>query len=145
VLHTSVGSFDGTLGWFDRPESEVSAHFVVALDGTLATVVAEEDTARHAGTARNPAAAFLPVGVDPNPVTLGIEFIDNGDPTGVHRPDAQYAAGAELLWALGLRWSIPLHRDHVVGHREIDATQTCPGNLDIDRLLRQANDLSLDP
>ncbi len=50
----------------------------------------------------------------------------------------QYAAGAELLWALSLRWSIPLDADHVVGHRAIDATQTCPGNLDIERLLREA-------
>ena len=72
-------------------------------------------------------------------VTIGIEFVDDRDPDGVDRSDAQYASGAELIWALGLRWAIPLDRDHVVGHREVDASQTCPGNLDIDRLLREAD------
>lgn len=145
MLHTSVGSAAGAVAWFADPTSGVSAHFVVGLDGTLLTVVPEEDTARHAGRPRGATAAFLPDGVDPNPLTLGIEFVDDGDPQGVSRPDAQYGTGAELLWALGLRWSIPLDRDHVVGHREIDSSQSCPGNLDIDRLLRLANDLHAAP
>jgi N-acetylmuramoyl-L-alanine amidase len=142
VLHTTVGSVAGTLTWFARPESGVSAHFVVGLDGSLVAMVSEEDTARHAGRPNLPIATFLADRVDPNEVTLGIEFVDDGDPQGVRRPDAQYATGAELLWALGLRWSIPLDRSHVVGHREIDSTQSCPGNLDIDRLLRAANALN---
>ena len=141
VVHTAVGSLEGTAAWFEKPESGVSAHFVVGLDGRLVAVVDEADTARHAGHRDRPTAAFLPDGVDPNRVTIGIEFVDDGDPDGVRRTDAQYAAGAELLWALGLRWSIPLDRDHVVGHREIDAQQTCPGNLDIERLLREAGAL----
>jgi N-acetyl-anhydromuramyl-L-alanine amidase AmpD len=145
VVHTAVGSLEGTAAWFEQPESGVSAHVVVGLDGRLVRVVDEADTARHAGRPNRPTAAFLPDGIDPNLVTIGVEFVDDGDPTAVLRPDAQYAAGAELLWALGLRWSIPLDRDHVVGHREIDAEQTCPGNLDIDRLLREAVALDADP
>jgi N-acetyl-anhydromuramyl-L-alanine amidase AmpD len=141
VLHTAVGGLDGTVGWFAHPDSGVSAHFVVGLDGRLVNVVAEEDTARHAGRRRDASARFLPADVDPNQVTIGIEFADDHDPLGVPRPDAQYTAGAELLWALSLRWSIPLDRDHVVGHREIDASQSCPGNLDIDRLLSEATAL----
>ena len=141
MLHTAVGGLDGTVSWFAHPDSGVSAHFVVGLDGRLVSVVAEEDTARHAGRRRDASARFLPADVDPNRVTIGIEFADDHDPLGVPRPDAQYTTGAELLWALSLRWSIPLDRDHVVGHREIDAGQSCPGNLDIDRLLREATAL----
>lgn len=137
-MHTTVGSLRGTLAWLADPASGVSAHFVVGLDGTVAAVVDEADTARHAGRVQAPTAPFLTQGVDPNQVTIGVEFVDDHDPHGVVRPDEQYDAGAELLWALGLRWSIPLDRDHVVGHREIYAAKTCPGNLDIDRLLRQA-------
>lgn len=144
VLHTAVGTLGGTVGWFAHPDSGVSAHFVIGLDGRLVSVVAEEDTARHAGRRRDSTASFLPPRGDPNQVTLGIEFVDDHDPEGVVRPDAQYATGAELLWALGLRWAIPLDRDHVVGHREIDASQSCPGNLDIDRLLREAAALDTD-
>jgi N-acetyl-anhydromuramyl-L-alanine amidase AmpD len=137
VVHTAVGTLQGTVGWFAAPASGVSAHFVVGLDGALVVVVDETDTARHTRRTR-PTAAFLPEDVDPNLVTIGIEFVDDGDPLGVHRPDAQYATGAELIWALGLRWDIPLDRGHVVGHREVDASQSCPGNLDLDRLLREA-------
>jgi N-acetyl-anhydromuramyl-L-alanine amidase AmpD len=137
VVHTAVGTLHGTTGWFADPTSGVSAHFVVGLDGQVVSVVGEADTARHTRR-RRPTAAFLPDDVDPNLVTIGIEFVDDRDPDGVDRPDAQYAAGAELIWALGLRWEIPLDREHVVGHREVDASQTCPGNLDVDRLLREA-------
>ena len=137
VLHSAVGTLRGTTTWFADPASGVSSHFVVGLAGELVPVVDEIDTARH--TRRDqPTAPFLPGGVDPNLVTIGIEFVDDGDPDGVDRPDAQYATGAELIWALGLRWDIPLDRDHVVGHCEVDTAQTCPGNLDLGRLLREA-------
>ena len=33
---------------------------------------------------------------------------------------------------------IPLDREHVVGHRELTTKKTCPGNLDIERLLTEA-------
>ena len=145
MVHTTAGTLSGTLAWFADPASATSAHFVLGLDGTLVSVVDEEDTARHAGRVLRPTAPFVVPGVDPNEVTIGIEFVDDRDPHGVHRTDAQYTAGAELLWALALRWTIPLDRDHVVGHREIYAAKTCPGNVDIDRLLREAIALGDEP
>jgi N-acetyl-anhydromuramyl-L-alanine amidase AmpD len=144
VVHTAVGSYRSAVSWFAHPDSGVSAHFVVGLDGRLAGVVDEVDTARHTRSVR-PTAAFLPEGADPNPLTVGVEFADDGDPQGVDRPDAQYATGAELIWAVALRWSIPLDRDHVVGHSAIDASQSCPGNLDVDRLVREAVALDGEP
>jgi N-acetyl-anhydromuramyl-L-alanine amidase AmpD len=138
VLHTTVGSAGSATAWFGDVRSGVSAHFLVGLDGAVSTFVDEADTARHAGRVLRPTAPFLAPEVDPNLITIGIEFVDDGDPHGVTRPDAQYETGAELLWALCLRWSIPLDRDHVVGHREVFAAKTCPGNLDIDRLLGRA-------
>ncbi len=139
VVHTTVGTFDSAVGWFALPASGVSAHYLVGLDGRVGVFVEEEDTAKHAGRTLQPTAAFVRDGIDPNEVTIGIEFVDDGDPHGVVRPEAQYASGAELLWVVSLRWKIPLDRQHVVGHREIYAAKTCPGNLDIDRLLRVAN------
>jgi N-acetyl-anhydromuramyl-L-alanine amidase AmpD len=140
VLHTNVGGFDGTLDWFSRPESGVSAHYLVGLDGRVAQIVDEEDTARHAGRVQQPTAVVVQ-GRDesPNLFTIGIEFEDGGDPDGVARPDAQYAAGAALVADIAGRWSIPLDRDHVIGHREIFAAKACPGNLDIDRVIREAS------
>jgi len=137
VLHTNSGGYRGTIRWFADPASAVSAHYLVAMDGRIAVFVDETDTARHVGRVREPTASFLSDD-DPNLYTIGIEFEDQGDPKGAIRTDRQYAVGAALIRTIADRWAIPLGRSHVVGHREIFAAKTCPGNLDIERLLREA-------
>jgi N-acetylmuramoyl-L-alanine amidase len=138
VIHTTVGSFSSAIEWFANPNSGVSAHYLVALDGLVAQLVDEEDTARHAGRISGPTTSLVKTGIDPNLDTIGIEFVDNGNPHGIHRPDEQYGAGAELIRRIALRWRIPLDRAHVVGHREIFDRKTCPGNVDVERLIREA-------
>lgn len=137
VVHTTDGTADGTLAWFASPRSGVSAHWLVGLDGRVVAIVAEEDTAQHAGRVPCPQVGVL--GDDPpNLVTIGIEFDDGGQPHDVRRPDAQYEAGAALLAGIADRWGIPLDRDHVLPHRLINPAKTCPGNLDLDRLVQLA-------
>jgi N-acetylmuramoyl-L-alanine amidase len=140
VLHTNCGSFASTLNWFVDPDSGVSAHYLVGLDGRTAQFVDELDTARHAGRVSNPTTPLFD-GENPNLYTIGIEFEDGGDPTGVERPEAQYAEGAVLLARIAQRWDMPLDRAHVVGHRELTDAKSCPGNLDIQRLLESARRL----
>ena len=125
VLHTNVGSFESTCDWFADPESGVSAHYLVGLDGRVAQFVDEEDTARHAGRVADPTTP-LHAGDDPNLHTIGIEFEDGGDPLGAERTPRQYRAGARLVREIALRWDIPLDRDHIVGHRELFAAQGLP-------------------
>jgi N-acetylmuramoyl-L-alanine amidase len=139
VVHTNVGSWRGTLDWFSRPESEASAHYLVGLDGRVAQLVDEGDTARHAGRVLDPTAAIVRErDVNPNLFTVGIEFEDAGRPFDVERPLAQYDAGARIVAGICARWSIPIDRDHVIGHREVFAAKECPGNLDVDRLVAEA-------
>jgi glycosyltransferase involved in cell wall biosynthesis len=138
VVHTTVGSFGAAAAWFADPASGVSAHYLVGLDGRIAQFVDEHDAARHTRTLRP--VSRLHDGDDPNLYTVGIEFEDAGDPDGAVRTGAQYAAGAALIRAVAARWSIPLDREHVVGHGELDASQSCPGNLDLERLLADARD-----
>jgi glycosyltransferase involved in cell wall biosynthesis len=126
VLHTTDGSFDGTVAWFADPASRVSAHYLVGLDGRVAQFVGDEDVAFHAGE-------------DANEWTIGIEFEDGGDPGGVVRTPAQLRAGADLLRELARRWGFPLDRAHVLAHREIRPDKTCPGNLPVDELLAMAS------
>ena len=137
VVHTNVGSFDSTIGWFADARSGVSAHYLVALDGRVVQFVDERDTARHTGRVKDARVDFV-TDENPNPYTIRIEFEDGRAPDDAVRPAAQYAAGALIISAAAERWGIPLDRRHVVGHREIDAGKTCPGNLDIDRLVRAA-------
>ena len=134
VVHTNVGSFASTVSWFASPESRVSAHYLIGLDGRVAQFVDEEDTARHAGRVREPTATIV-TGENPNLYTIGVEFEDAGDPAEVVRTEEEYTAGAAILRAACDRWQIPADRDHVVGHREIFSAKSCPGNLDVDRLL----------
>ncbi|MEX0991735.1 MAG: glycosyltransferase [Actinomycetota bacterium] len=139
VVHTTDGSFGAAAAWMTDPASGVSAHYLVGLDGSVLQLVDERDTARHAGVLVEPAAKITAtLGDDPNLKTIGIEFADDGNPGGINRPDAQYEVGAELLRAISDRWKIPLDREHVLGHRELRADKTCPGNFDIDRLILDA-------
>ncbi|MEX1102263.1 MAG: glycosyltransferase [Actinomycetota bacterium] len=138
VLHTNEGSFESTLRWFARTSSRVSAHYLVALDGRIASFADETDTARHAGSKVHASSPLVRGVRNPNLITIGIEFEDGGDPDGAIRTDAQYAAGARLLREIAGRWDVALDRDHVVGHHEIREDRSCPGNLDIDRLLKEA-------
>lgn len=45
VVHIAQGSFEGTISWCKNPDSDVSTHFVVALDGRIAQVVPVDVTA----------------------------------------------------------------------------------------------------
>ena len=136
-MHTSDGPAGAVEAWFSDPRSGVSAHYLVGLDGSVTQFVEEEDTARHAGGGAAELAVRFP-DADPNRHSIGIEFEDGGDPLGVERPAAQYRAGARLLGGIAERWGIPLDRAHVLGHRELNPAKECPGNLDIDLLLSDA-------
>ena len=138
VVHTTAGTFAGTADWFADPESGVSAHYLVALDGRVAQFVDETDAARHAGRVLDPTASIAQGRDDLNPMTIGIELEDGGDAEHVERPDAQYAAAAALIAAAGERWGIPIDREHVIGHREAFAAKACPGNVDVERLVALA-------
>ncbi len=140
VVHTTAGSFGAAAAWFANPESGVSAHYIVGLDGRVAQLVDEGDTAQHAGRVREPSADLIAGVDDPNLITIGIEFEDGGDPLEVDRPEAQYRSGAALIAAASRRWEFPLDRRHVIGHREVFAAKDCPGNLDIERLIEAARE-----
>ncbi len=50
-----------------------------------------------------------------------------------------YEASAWLIRKQAERYSIPLDRNHVICHREIRGTKTCPGSkVDLDKLIRLA-------
>ena len=138
VVHTTDGGFAAAAAWFAAAESGVSAHYLVGLDGRVAQFVDEADTARHAGRVLRPTATLARGRDDLNPITVGIELEDGGDPEGIERPEAQYEAAAALVAAVCERWEIPLDREHVIGHREVFAAKACPGNVDLERLVAMA-------
>jgi N-acetyl-anhydromuramyl-L-alanine amidase AmpD len=108
VIHVTQGSYAGTISWFQNPDAEVSAHYVVrSSDGEVTQMVRDADTAWHARSG--------------NSYSVGIEhegWVD--DPAWF--TDVMYRSSAALTAHLADRYGIPKDREHIVGHSEV------PGN-----------------
>jgi hypothetical protein len=126
VIHIMEGSIGSADNWFNNPASSVSAHYGVAKSGEVHQYVDEHDTAFHAGTVVRPTWAGIVPGVNPNYYTVGIEHEGEAEDPWPW-PAAQIAASAALVGEIAARWSIPADLNHVVPHRSIRASKTCPG------------------
>ena len=69
VLHTTEGSLQGTLNWFQSSTSFVSSHFVVASTGTIYQMVDTEDRAWHATYYNSRSIGIEMVGFAADPAT----------------------------------------------------------------------------
>lgn len=140
VVHLMDGTLRGTDEWFQDAASRVSAHYGVGRAGQVHQYVLEADTAFHAGRVYQPTWSGIRTGVSPNLYTVGIEHEGR---LGDAWPEAMMEASAALIADVCRRWSIPIDRAHVVGHREIYARKACPGDrVDLDRLVRMARAVS---
>ncbi len=109
VLHyTAMASAEEALARLCDPAAEVSAHYLIAEDGRIWALVAEEMRAWHAG-----AGAWGRV-EDVNSHSIGIELANLGDRP---FPEAQMAALEALLAEISSRWAIRSER--VIGHSDM--------------------------
>lgn len=127
VIHTTISTLNSAIATFSSPTAKTSAHYIVDLDGKLYQGLEEYYVAFHAGN--------YPI----NQRSIGIEHVDNGQYT-APRTDALYDTSSKLVADICKFYSIPCDRAHILKHNEIIATG-CPHNLDIDRIIRQANQI----
>lgn len=145
VIHIIVGSQKSADNSFLNPAHGTSAHFSVGKNGAIHQYVDTEDTAFHAGIVELSTWSGLERSangrvINPNLYTIGIEH--EGQPTDKWT-DEMYKSSAWLVGVLAKRYSIPLDRNHLIGHREIRGTKTCPGSkVDLDELLKLARAVS---
>src|SRR5713101_3447319 len=125
VVHIMDGTLAGTDAWFANPASDVSAHYGIGTGGQIHQYVAESDTAWHAGRRSRPTWRLIRPTPNPNFYTIGIEHEGRAD---TPWSEAMLAAGTQLAAEICNRWSIPVDRDHLIGHREIYALKSCPGS-----------------
>ncbi|MFJ9433217.1 N-acetylmuramoyl-L-alanine amidase [Streptomyces sp. NPDC101490] len=125
VIHVVQGSYATALQVFKNPGHGAAAHYVVRKDGHVAQMIRELDVAFHAGNRAM------------NERSIGIEhegFVD--------RPKdftaAMYAGSAALTADICARYGIPVDREHIIGHVEVQGTDhTDPGpHWDWDRYLK---------
>lgn len=136
VIHCEEGTEAAADSWFASAESQVSAHYSVARDGTIRQFVDEEDSANHAGIVDQPTAALVldHLPTNPNRYLIGVEHEGNGD---VDLTAAQRASSIALVTDICRRHGIPIDRAHILRHHEIRAAKTCPDAIDVDLLVAQ--------
>ena len=128
VVHVTQGSYAGSISWFQNPEAQVSAHYVIrSSDGEITQMVREADTAWHAR--------------DANSSSVGIEhegYVD--DPAWF--TDVMYRSSAALAANIADDNGIPKDREHIVGHSEVPGNDhTDPGaNWDWDLYMSYVNE-----
>src|SRR3954449_8307770 len=105
VIHDTEGRFIGSIRVLQRASTRGSAHFVVSRRGQVVQLVPVTDVAWHAGNAWW------------NLHSIGIE---HEGWAGRHAyTEKEYRASAQLAAYLAHRWSVPLDREHVIGHGEV--------------------------
>ena len=127
VIHTIVGTVASATARFGKSGTQVSAQYAVGLDGSLTAYIEEYYTAYHSGNYAM------------NQRSIGIEHEDNGKYT-QPRTDELYETSAKLVADICRYHNIPCNRTHIIKHNEVVATG-CPHNLDIDRIIRRANEI----
>lgn len=139
VLHIMQGSLSGTDSWFANPASQVSSHYGVGLKGEIHQYVADENQAWTQGYHQGATFKLHKPGINPNLYCLSIEH--EGNDLSIVQ-EAQINASVELIKFLSKKWNIPIDREHIIGHYEVDPIRkpNCPATNKsiIDRIVRQA-------
>ncbi len=124
VLHyTGMVDAESAIARLRDPAAKVSAHYLVAEDGTILRMVDEDRRAWHAG-----ASHWRQVD-DVNSASVGIEIVNPGHEFGYRPfPDEQMASVIRLVSMIKDRYAIT--RGNVVGHSDIAPTRKRdPGEL----------------
>ena len=109
VLHyTGMSSLPEVLDKLTDPQSELSAHFVVDVDGRIFQLVGDERRAWHAGVSNWQGQR------DVNSRSIGIEIMNNGK---TRFTDEQIGSVLAICKTMMARHNIPPH--HVVGHSDV--------------------------
>jgi N-acetylmuramoyl-L-alanine amidase len=137
VVHVMEGSEESANSWFEDEASDVSSNYGIAKDGRIEMYVKEEDTAWAQGRVNKPTAKAVLARPDANPNWYCISIEHEGSGNEPLTPE-QKASSVWLIQDISRRRSIPIDRDHVIGHHEIFNPKTCPGKIDVTELVQLA-------
>lgn len=137
VLHIAEGSKASVLATFKDPSVQKSSHFLVCKDGSIVQFVSTGNTAYCNGIVDNPIAELVLNRAPQNPNEFTISIEHEGFSTSDITP-AQYATTIRIVKYLKAKWGISLDRTHVIGHREIYSQKTCPGMINVEKVIQQA-------
>jgi N-acetyl-anhydromuramyl-L-alanine amidase AmpD len=108
VIHDMEGSYAGSIGWFQNPNAQASAHYCIrSSDGEITQMVHDADTAWHAGNHVI------------NNSAVGIEHEGFAHSGAQWYMEAMYRSSAALTRWLSDTFKIPKDRSHIIGHYEV--------------------------
>lgn len=117
---------------FKNPHRAGSAHFLVDREGRVIQWVPLEDTAWHSNNWNT------------NLISIGIEHEDvPNEEDGMWPTDAMYKASAQLHAHLSEHYGFPLITGKTVMPHNAFAATRCPGDLDLDRIVREAKETDM--
>ena len=134
-IHVTEGNAESVRAWFKDPASSVSSHYLTTKKGAVYQFVRESDTAWANGRVDHPTSQLVQAraGVNPNWWTISIENEGSGHE---ELTTPQRKVLYELIQDIQSRnHRITTDRVHILGHREIYSLKTCPGAIDVDRIV----------
>lgn len=156
VLHGTAGALWPSINWLrnprkDNPGAAVSANYVISRMGGVYELVDWRAGLRAYGNGiiRNPDKSLQWLlecrlkKINPNLVTISIEHeASNSDMVQRGRmTDAQFSASQELVIRLARENGLPLDKEHINGHYQIDSQgkANCPGVINIPAYIEVLN------
>lgn len=129
VLHYTADNFERTKETFLNPQSQVSSHYVIDIEGSIYEFVKEENRAWHAGS------SFFNGINDVNSNSIGIEIVNPGyiegkplHPFPLAQQNAIAALSADIIKRYGIKPFCVIGHSDVAPMRKIDPGPVFPWN-----------------
>lgn len=134
VIHIAEGNKNQVFSTFINEQK--SSHLLVNKDGSIWQFVNTKDTAWGNGIVNNPISSIVlsRPNINPNLYTISIE---NEGYSFDDITDAQYNSNVALVSFLCKKWNIPMDSTHIIRHREIESTKSCPGMINIEKIIQK--------
>lgn len=107
--HTANWNLENAVDWMCDPDSQVSAHYTIGLDGTIVQSVHDKHVAWHAGHSELNGQKYV------NNFSIGIELVGNTCLKPLTEP--QWDSLLWLVKKLMKKYNVPPHQ--IVDHRKI--------------------------
>ncbi len=133
-LHITGAAWQSNYHWIMNPAANASYNAVVRDDGSVVSLVPEENAAYSHGRINRATWPLLKRGINPNLYTLSLARTGANQRTWTGE---QLASTLQVLAAWSKRYDFPLQRPYVFGHFEIDSIGRwyCPGEGFFERVI----------
>ena len=135
-LHISGAAWKSNYSWIMNPAANASYNAIVKDDGTVVSLVPEQNAAYSHGKINKATWGLLRAGINPNLYSLSLARTGSNQNTWTPQ---QLASTLRVLKNWSVKYGFPLKRPHIFGHFEVDAVGRwyCPGRGFFDRVIAE--------